>query len=72
MTVIFKGQSPAEEFPTYGRNSTIHGEVELEANASVLRVTVQVTAKTIMFWFSVLISVSSKVAYLYRHLTRGL
>lgn len=44
MTIILKGQNPAEDFPVYGRGSTITGEVELKANASVQSVSVQVLA----------------------------
>ncbi|KAJ3915314.1 hypothetical protein F5877DRAFT_81960 [Lentinula edodes] len=45
LTIILKDQNPAEECPTYGRGSTIHGEIGLRSSASVLSVSIKLKGR---------------------------
>ncbi|KAJ3830158.1 hypothetical protein F5880DRAFT_1296687 [Lentinula raphanica] len=45
LTIIFKDQNGAEDHPTYGRGSTLHGEIGLKSNASVLSVSVKLKGR---------------------------
>ncbi|KIK67269.1 hypothetical protein GYMLUDRAFT_156029 [Collybiopsis luxurians FD-317 M1] len=45
MTVILKGQDASEDFPTYGRGSSVNGEIGLKSNTSVLSVLVKLKGR---------------------------
>ncbi|KAJ4483270.1 hypothetical protein J3R30DRAFT_3833865 [Lentinula aciculospora] len=45
LTIVLQGQNVAEDYPTYGRGSTLCGEIELKSNASVLSVSVKLKGR---------------------------